>query len=229
MTEFHDKEEEEQDSEMEANNNGGNKEQQSTHLIDDEDGPTRQKRGHYHGKKKLFDLQKILELKEFQLVEVALALGPIDFSKCQSAITKTLLSKVSNLKEKDGTAKVAKVMSTCDNDRAPNAQEWLTGEDIPPRLLGYFLYSQLGLKANLTHLERELEAREVMFDCKLGVCKKLEVLKVSEQRLFEAVVNSDLHRRGCTSHPDLKLPAKIEIVKQDAKEKEQHVWGLFQP
>jgi hypothetical protein len=54
--------------------------------------------------------------------------------------------------------------------------------------------------------------------------KKLEVLKVSEQRRFEAVVDADLRRRGYKSHPDLKLPTKIELVKQDAKEKEQ--WGV---
>jgi hypothetical protein len=227
MTEFFDKEEEEQVSEMEANNNGGEEEQQSTHLIEDEDGPTRRKRGHYRGKKKLFDLQQILELKEYQLAEVALALGPIEFAQRQSAITKTLLSKVLNLKEKEGTEKVAKMMSTYDNNRAPNAQERLTGEDIPPRLLGYFLYSQLGLKANLTHLERELEAREVLFDRKLGVRKKLEVLKLSEQRRFEAVVDADLRSRGYECHPSLKLPAKIELVKQDAKEKEQHVGGEY--
>jgi hypothetical protein len=213
-------------SENEADNNGGNKEQEATDLFDD-DGPTRRKRGNYRGKKKLFDLQQILELKEYQLAEVARKLGPIEFCKRQEAITKALLSKVSNLKEKDGTEKVAKMMSTYDDDKAPNAQEKLTGEDVPPRLLGYFLYSQLGLKANVVHLERELEAREVEFDRKLGVRKKLEVLKRSEQRRYEAAVDEDLRRRGYASHPDLKLPAKIELVRQDAKEKEEHVGGEY--
>jgi hypothetical protein len=136
MTEFYDKEEEEQqDSEMEANSNGGNKEQQSTHLIEDEDGPTRWKWGHYCGKKKLFNLQQSLKLKEYQLAEVALALGPIEFAKHQSAITKKLLSKVLNLTEKEGTEKVAKMMSTYDNDRAPNAQEGLPGKTYRPACL----------------------------------------------------------------------------------------------
>jgi hypothetical protein len=97
----------------------------------------------------------------------------------------------------------------------------------PPRLLGYFLYSQLGLKANVTHLERELEARKVEFDRKLGVRKKLEVLKRSEQCRYEAAVDEDLRRRGYASHPDLKLPAKIKLIRQDAKEKDEHVGGEY--
>jgi hypothetical protein len=52
-------------------------------------------------------------------------------------------------------------------------------------------------------------------------------LKLSEQRCFEAVIDSDLRRRGYTSHPDLKLPAKIVLVKQDANEKEHHVRGEY--
>jgi hypothetical protein len=194
MTEYHDAEND-SSSENEADNNGGNKEQEATDLFDD-DEPTRRKRGNYRGKKKLFDLQQILELKEYQLAEVARKLGPIKFCKCQEAIMKAFLSKVSNLKEKDGTEKVTKMMSTYDNDKAPNAQEKLTGEDIPPHLLGYFLYSQLGLKANVAHLKRELEAREVEFDHKLGVRKKVEVLKRSEQRRYQAAVDEDLRRRG---------------------------------
>jgi hypothetical protein len=46
-------------------------------------------------------------VEEYQLAEVAKALGPIELSKRQNAITKALLLKVSNLKEKDGTEKGA--------------------------------------------------------------------------------------------------------------------------
>jgi hypothetical protein len=80
---------------------------------------------------------------------------------------------------------------------------------------------------NITQLERELQAHKVLFDCKLGVMKKLEILKLSEQRCFKAVVDADLRRRGHNSQPDLKLPAKFQLVKQDAKEKEEHVGGEY--
>ena len=34
-------------------------------------------------------------------------------------------------------------------------------------------------------------------------------------------------RRGYQSHAGLKLPAKIQLVKQDAKEKEEHTGGEY--
>jgi hypothetical protein len=84
----------------------------------------------------------------------------------------------------------------------------------------------MALKANVTQLETELEAREVSFDRKLGVTKKLNILKLSKQRRFEEVADADLRRRGCQCHPDLKLPAKIQLIKQDAK-KEEHAGGEY--
>ena len=57
--------------------------------------------------------------------------------------------------------------------------------------------------------------------------KKLETLKLSEQCCFEDEVDADLRRRGYQSHPGLKLPAKIQLVKQDAKEKEEHAGGEY--
>jgi hypothetical protein len=46
-------------------NHVGDKEQETTDLVDD--GPARQKRGNYHGKKKLFNFQQIVNLKEAEL------------------------------------------------------------------------------------------------------------------------------------------------------------------
>jgi hypothetical protein len=60
-----------------------------------------------------------------------------------------------------------------------------------------------------------------LFDCKLAVTKKLDKLKLSEQHRFKYVVNADLHRQGSQSHPELKLPAQIQLIKQDAQEKEE--------
>jgi hypothetical protein len=53
-------------------------------------------------------------------------------------------------------------------------------------------------------------------------------LKLSEQHRSEELVNADLCRQGYQSHPELKLPTKmklptkIQLIKQDAKEKEEH-------
>jgi hypothetical protein len=61
MTEFHDLEEEEDHGENEVDNHIGDKEQETIDLVDD--GPARWKQCNYHGKKKLFNFQKIVDLK----------------------------------------------------------------------------------------------------------------------------------------------------------------------
>jgi hypothetical protein len=65
----------------------------------------------------------------------------------------------------------------------------------------------LGLKVNATKLEPELEEHKVLFDCKLGVTKKLDKLKLSEQGSFE---DADLPKQGYqSSHPELaEAPCK---------------------
>ena len=57
--------------------------------------------------------------------------------------------------------------------------------------------------------------------------KILEILKKAEQCRFEAAVDADLLRRSYECHPDLKLPAKIQLIKQDAMEKEEHAGGEY--
>jgi hypothetical protein len=111
-----------------------------------DDGPARQKRGNYRGKKKLFDFQRTVELKEAELAALGQAGGPMEFNKCQQAILKTISSKTLNLEEKEGTEKVSKMMSTYNNRKAPNAHEKIRGEDMPPHLLGYIPYGSLAIQ-----------------------------------------------------------------------------------
>jgi hypothetical protein len=122
-----------------------------------------------------------------------------------------------------GKQKNQKLIERIDEIQAQNARQ-----DLPPRLLGYFLYRPMGLRTNVTSLETELQEHEVMFDRKLGVTKNLDKLKASEQRHFEDEVDADLRRQGYQqSHPGLELPAKIQLIKQDAKEKEEHAGGEY--
>jgi hypothetical protein len=181
MTDCHDLEEEQGHGEDEVV--AGDKEQESTDLVDD--GPARQKRGNYRGKKKLFDFQQTVELKEAKLAAVGQALGPIKFAKRQQAILKALLkallSKTSDLKEKEGTEKMSKMMTTYDNEKAPNAHEKITGEDIPPRLLRYFSYRSLGVKKNKPELMKELGFHNLKYNEKEGVRNLQVILKEAEQ------------------------------------------------
>ena len=76
-------------------------------------------------------------------------------------------------------------------------------------------------------LETELKARKITFDRTLGVKKKLGILKKVEKCRFEAAVDTDLLGQSHKCHPDLKLPAKIQLIKQDAAEKEEHAGGEY--
>jgi hypothetical protein len=79
-------------------------------------------------------------------------------------------------------------MARIDKNKPPNYRQRKQGEDLPPRLLGYFPYKPMGLKANVTELEKELEAREIYFDRKLTVTRKVKILKEDEPRRLERQV-----------------------------------------
>ncbi len=84
--------------------------------------------------------------------------------KRSKSIFKTLISKEENLRKKTGKEKSQKMMARIDEIKPPNARQRKQGKDLPPRLLGYFPYRPMGLKANMTELEKELEAQEISFD-----------------------------------------------------------------
>ncbi len=70
--------------------------------------------------------------------------------KRSKSIFKTLNSKEENLREKTGKEKSQKMMAGIDEIKPLNARQRKQGEDLPPRLLGYFPYRPMGLKANMT-------------------------------------------------------------------------------
>jgi hypothetical protein len=73
-----------------------------------------------------------------------------DYLKHSKSIYETLTSKEENMCEKIGKAKSTKMMAGIDANKPPNARQRKQGEDLPPRLLGYFPYKPMGLKANKT-------------------------------------------------------------------------------
>jgi hypothetical protein len=92
--------------------------------------------------------------KEMELLEVARQLGPEKFSKQLKSIYESLTSKEENLREKTGKEKLTKLIARINETKPPNCRQRKQGEDLPPRLLGYFPYKPMGLKANVTKLER---------------------------------------------------------------------------
>jgi hypothetical protein len=165
--------------------------------------------------------------KEKELQSFALHLGPKMFLTRSKSINRALTSKEENLRERIGKAKSGKLMAYIDENKPPNTRQRKQGEDLPPRLLGYFPYKPMGLKANMAELENELEAQEISFNCQLTVTRKLKLLKEKEPRRLEAQVEAELGTHGYQLTPGLKLPAKIQLLKQDMEEKEEQAGGKY--
>ncbi len=167
-----------------------------------------------------------VELKEAELAAVGRALGPIEFAKRQQAILKALLSKTLNLKEKEGTEKVSKMMSTYDTNRTPNAQERITGKDIPPRLLGYFPYRSLCCIKNKPKLMKELGFRNLEYDDMEGVRNLQGILKEAERSRLKKELASELLARGFQSD-GMKIPSMIVLLKHHCVEKSELTGGTY--
>ena len=76
---------------------------------------------------------------------------------------------------------MSKMMTTHDNEKAPNAHEKITGEDMPPCLLRYFSYRSLGVKKNKPELMKELGFHNLKYNEKEGVRNLQVILKEAEQ------------------------------------------------
>jgi hypothetical protein len=118
-------------------------------------------------------------------------------------------------------------MATFDRpDKQANVRQRKRGEDMPPRLLGYFPYKPIGRTMNMSELDKELRTRNVAFELTLKVTKKCDLLKQDEARRQEEQVDADLTARGY-QFQGLKLPAKLQLVKQDIMEKEESTNGEY--
>jgi hypothetical protein len=195
--------------------------------VASEDAPERRKRGNNRGKKKLLDLERVANEKGQQLAEIARELGAEAFNTRIKAIGTSLKSKADNLLERSSNVKVSTMMGTFNHpDKQPNARQRKRGEDMPPRLLGYFPYVPFGRTANIGELEKELNARNVTFEPTLKVTKKCDLLKKNEVQRFEEQIDAGLTLRGYV-FVGLKLAAKLQLLRQDITEKEESTNGEY--
>jgi hypothetical protein len=98
---------------------------------------------------------------------------------------------------------------------------------MPPRLLGYFPYVPVERTINMSELDKELRTRNVAFELTLKVTKKCDLLKRDEARRQEEQVDAELTARGYQFH-GLKLPAKLQLLRQDIREKEETASGEYE-
>jgi hypothetical protein len=90
------------------------------------------------------------------------------------------------------------MLSKLDNNKTNVAMN-KRGEDIPPRLLGYFPYKHLWKRVNVNELKKELDCRGVEnWTTKDGPTKGLKILKAVEKKRFEETVEKALTDRGKT-------------------------------
>jgi hypothetical protein len=82
------------------------------------------------------------------------------------------------------------MLSKLDNNKT-NVDMNKRGEDIPPRLLGYFPYNHLRKRVNVDELKKELDCRGVKnWTIKDGPTKGLKILKTMEKKRFEETEES---------------------------------------
>jgi hypothetical protein len=79
----------------------------------------------------------------------------------------------------------------------------------------------MGLKADIAELEKEVKAGEISFNCQLTITQKLKIVKENKPCRLEEQVEAELRTHGCKL-TGLKLPAKIQLLKQEMAEKEEH-------
>jgi hypothetical protein len=192
-----------------------------------EDEPKRRKRRNYQGRKKLLDLKREAKKKSNQLAAIATKLGAQAYNARIKAIGTCLKSKDNNLLERSSNTKVGTMMARFDKpDKQANTRQRKRGEDMPPRLLGYFPYVPVGRIINMSELDKELRTRNIAFKLTLKVTKKWDLLKTDEARWEEEQVDANLTARGYQFH-GLKLPAKLQLIRQDIMEKEETINGEY--
>jgi hypothetical protein len=191
------------------------------------DEPKRRKRGNYRDRKKLLDLERKANKKSNQLAVIATKLGAQAYNARIKAIGTCLKLKANNLLERSSDTKVGTMMAIFDKpDKQANAHQKKRGKDMPLRLLGYFPYIPVGRTTNMSELDKELQTRNVAFELTLKVKKKCDLLKKDEARRKEEQVNDDLTARGYQFH-GLKIPAKLQLLRQDIMEEEEMTNGEY--
>ena len=79
----------------------------------------------------------------------------------------------------------------------------------------------------MSELDKELRTWNVAFELTLKVTKKCDLLKRDEARPQEEQVDAELTARGYQFH-GLKLPAKLQLLRQDITEKEETSNGEYE-
>jgi hypothetical protein len=102
------------------------------------------------------------------------------------------------------------------------------GEDIPPRLLGYFPYNHLRKRVNVNELKKELDCRGVgNWTIEDGPTKGLKILKTVEKKRFvEETVEKALADRG-RIFVGLSITEKLTCLNDTMKTNEERTNDEF--
>jgi hypothetical protein len=143
-------------------------------------------------------MEVVVNEKSKQIAALALALGPKEFNWRRDNIKTPLTSMEENLEAQQAKERVSEMLSKLDNNKTNVAMN-KRGEDIPPRLLGYFPYNHLWKRINVNELKKELDCRGVEnWTIKDEPTKGLKILKTVEKKRFEETVEKALTDQGKT-------------------------------
>jgi hypothetical protein len=191
-----------------------------------EDEMERRKRYFRVNKKRLFRIEVVAQEKGRQIASLAVALGPEEFVRRKENIKQQLTSKEENLKAQQAQGKVSEMLSKLNRNKTNVAMN-KRGEDIPPRLLGYFPYNHLRKRVNVNELAKELTCRSVEnWAPSDGPTKGLKLLKAAEKKRFEDTVETALTDRG-KPFVGLSLTEKLTRLKEVMQTKEESTNGEF--
>jgi hypothetical protein len=97
---------------------------------------------------------------------------------CVKAIGTCLKSKADNLLERSSYKKVDTMMATFDRpDKEANVHQRKCGENMLPRLLGYFPYIPVGRTVNVSEPDKELQTRNTAFETYLESDEEMQSFK----------------------------------------------------
>jgi hypothetical protein len=158
---------------------------------DDNNGPQKNARGHYHGIKKALALDAAASKIAIELAKIASDMGPDAFGAMHKRISSSLMDKSESYLEKRSALRIEQLVENMNVEKASNARERKTRYDVAPRLLGLVPFSEVRKARHMVCLELELGACKIQFAPTVNFTNRMK-------RLVQAETN-----RLTTEHPSI--------------------------
>ena len=142
-----------------------------------------------------------------------------------------MLDEVDNIRFKTDSDTVQKMLNTFHGNKTNSRIRTPNGGFILPLFNGFFSYFKACQKKNMIDggiLQKEFHARGILHIYQALVAQKAgsrliwSALRADEKQRFEKDVNKELLALGVEIAPQLKLGAKLNLLKQTVQEKDDN-------